>query len=135
MANFEAVYTMTTFYDGPRGGVADFEGRPHAYASLFDESVGYSDTFLLMPIDDELFRFALEDWAIWLRWDEAFRAGKTPQETHPALPSDRQRHEELERLIGGRLDPRPELSYRARAEFRPGSPGFGLQVRWTRIEA
>ena len=126
---------MTAFYDGPRGGVADFEGRPHAYASLFDESVGYSDTFLLMPIDDELFRLALEDWAIWLRWESAFRTGETPQETHPALPSDRQRHEELERLIGGRLDPRPELSYRAHAEFRPKSPGAGLQVRWTRVEA
>ena len=126
---------MTAFYDGPRAGVADFEGRPHAYASLFDESVGYSDTFLLMPIDDDLFRLALENWGIWSRWESAFRAGDTPQDTHPALPSDRLRHEELARVIGTRLDPTPELSHRARAEFRLVSVGVGLQVRWTRIEA
>jgi hypothetical protein len=129
MSSFEIVHTMTDFYDGPRGGVADFRGRPHAYASLFEKSGVYSDTFLLMPIQEELFRLALEDWEIWLRWERAFYAGEATQETHPALPPDRARHDEISRLIGDRLAPKPELSQRARAEFRYPSEQL-LEVCW-----
>jgi len=124
---------MTDFYDGPRGGVADFRGRPHAYASLFDESAGYSDTFLLMPIQEELLRLAQEDWQIWLRWERAFHAGEATQDTHPALPPDRARHKELSRLIGDRLVPKPELSLRARAEFRYPSKQV-MEVSWQPCE-
>ena len=121
---------MTDFYDGPRGGVADFEGRPHAYASQFVEAIGYTDTFLLMPIDAEVFRLAVEDWAIWCRWEKAYYEGKAAQETHPALPHERARHEELKRLIGDRLAPDPSIARRARAEFRSGVQG-SLEVRWS----
>lgn len=133
MNSFETVHTMTDFYDGPRGGVANFQGRPHAYASLFDESAGYSDTFLLMPIPEELFRLALEDWQIWLRWEHAFYAGEATQDSHPALPLDRAHHEELSRLIGDRLVPKPELSRRARAEFRYPSKQ-AMEVSWQPTE-
>lgn len=66
------------------------------------ENLG-ADTFLLMPIDQETFALALEDWAIWRRWETAFQLGKTTQETHPALLEDKSRHEELKRLLKGRL--------------------------------
>ncbi len=132
MSAFEKVHTMTAFYDGPRGGIADLEGRPHVYSSLFDESQGYADTFLLMPIQDSLFQLALEDWEIWCRWEKAFHAGTTTQWTHPALPADRARHEELERLIGDRLQPLEPMSRRALAEFRP-TDNQGLEVRWIAI--
>jgi hypothetical protein len=87
-----------------------------------------------MPIDEEVFRLALEDWAIWLRWERAFHAGRTPQVTHPALPQDRERHEELKRLIGDRLSPDRDKSSRARAEFR-ATPDQNLEVRWIPLEA
>lgn len=35
MERFERVYTMTDYYDGPRGGIADFERAPHLYGSLW----------------------------------------------------------------------------------------------------
>ena len=76
----------------------------------------------------------MEDWEIWLRWERAFHEGKTPQQTHPALPEDRARHEELARLIGDRLDPIPEASFRARAEFRWVSPNHDLEARWILLE-
>src|SRR5215218_468872 len=68
---FERVHTMTDYYDGPRRGIADYDGTPHLYESLFDEDAdGYGDVFELRRVDDETFRIAIEDWQIWLRWDD-----------------------------------------------------------------
>lgn len=69
---YERVYTVLDYYDGPRKGVADFRGQPHLYECIFDKLKGnYSESFLLMPLDVESSRFALEDWAIWQRWELA----------------------------------------------------------------
>jgi hypothetical protein len=141
MSGFERVHTMTDYYDGPRGGIADFEGRPHVYASVFDDlRDGYTDTFLLMPIQEELFRLALEDWKTWCRWEHAFHTGQTTHDTHPALPEDRALHEELVREIADRLIAKPELSVRVHGEFRSRPPSqsrraalHDIEVRWTRI--
>jgi hypothetical protein len=76
--DFEAVHTVTDYYDSPRRGIADFHGRPHAYQSLWDNSEDdWSDAFLLQPIDDETFRLAMEDWEIWNRWKSAFDNGRS----------------------------------------------------------
>ena len=41
---FERVFTMTDFYDGPRCGIANFDGRPHVYDALFnDREESYAD--------------------------------------------------------------------------------------------
>jgi hypothetical protein len=49
----ERVYTMTDYYDGPRGGVADYCGRPHVYRTLWaDIDHDCPDVFELAPIDD-----------------------------------------------------------------------------------
>jgi hypothetical protein len=58
------------YYDGPRSGFADFEGRPHAYRALWDVAEDDFDAegrFALMPITPQLLAIALEDWAIWRR--------------------------------------------------------------------
>src|SRR6185437_104535 len=96
-----------------------------------------ADTFLLMPVDRETFSSALEDWAIWRRWETAYCQGKASAETHPALPEDRSRHEELERLLEGRLVVDPAQAVQRKAEFRvradPQWSGYGwrpLEVRW-----
>ncbi|HEU5117435.1 MAG TPA: hypothetical protein VFT74_12395 [Isosphaeraceae bacterium] len=96
-----------------------------------------SDTFLLMPIDREILALALEDWAIWRRWETAFHQGKTTREHHPALPEDQERHRELERLLEGRLVIDRTRMVRKRAEFRvredPQWSGYGfrpLEVCW-----
>jgi hypothetical protein len=75
----------------------------------------------------------LEHWDIWLRWESAFHEGRTTLETHPALPEDRARHEELQALLAAQAE--PVKSVRARALFRPvGIEGAGrirsLEVRW-----
>ena len=135
-SDYENVYTITDWYDGERAGVADFDGRPHYYECLFDESIGYTSTYLLHPIDPETFRLALEDWEIWERWDAARKEGKVGLETHPALPEDRARHNEIEAILKGRLVVDPAHDVKAEADFRALDPEQRdtskaiSQVRW-----
>src|SRR5277367_2520052 len=101
---WERVYTTNDYYDGPRLGVADVEGVPNIYQSPFDEARGdYAEYFLVAPITSDLLDLVQEDWAIWIRWERAFKRGETSTATHPALPPERERHEEIKRLIGDRL--------------------------------
>ena len=94
--SYERVYTVTDYWDGPIGGVADFKGAPHRYQAEFDTAADeYSSVFRLQPIPQEVFGLLLEDWAIWQRWETAFRKGAASHDTRPALPSDRRRHEEV----------------------------------------
>jgi hypothetical protein len=137
-ATFEVVYTMPDWYDGPRRGIANFRGHPQLFESEWRDGEDMNaDTFLLMPIDAEALALALEAWSIWRRWETAFYQGRATQETHPALPEDRGRHRELERLLEGRLVVDPVRAVRQRAEFRvrhdPEWSGDGfrpLEVRW-----
>lgn len=134
----EPVHTITDWYDGPRRGVANLEGIPHYYECQWYASVdaGHeadSDAlpgdYLLTPLDAETYRLALEDWAIWERWEAAFAAGTTTQATHPVLPEDRTRHDEIEQLLLTKLVTNSHSCRRARGEFSyAGGRPF---VEWT----
>ena len=134
---YELVYTMTDYYNGPRGGIANFNGTPHLYESMytdFTEDTGY-DVFLLQATDAETLTLAEEDWEIWLRWEAAFYAKIADLSTHPALPKDRRRYEELQTLLAARLTINPQAALRATAEFiwdrdRQWNEGR-LMARWT----
>lgn len=142
---FERVYTVHDYDDGPRGGLADFGGAPHAYRSLWDaDAEDWEETFSLSPVTAEQVALVMEDWAIWCRWQVAFHAGETTEETHPALPADRARHEELKPLVDRALEIDPARRRIAVGTFRvvgPALPGprvpssrVPLQVRWTVVE-
>jgi hypothetical protein len=132
---WERIFTVNDYYDGPRRGVADFRGRPHVYESQFSDAEDeYTDRFLLMEIDPELFQLVLEDWTIWLRWHAAYQRGDVSIDTHPALPDDRKRHEELEQLVGSRLRAEPSKSTVMGAEFRSVAKGWnGFEVLWREV--
>lgn len=140
MSGFEVVHTVTDYYDGPRCGIADFDGKPHVYESMWDDgSDNYSDVFRLSPVSDSLFSLALEKWTIWRRWETAFHCGEAPQDTHPALPADRTRHDELQQLLEGQLTIDDDNFVCATGEFRPriddSWSGYGmrpLEVEWSR---
>ena len=101
---YEEVFTVTDYYDGPRQGVANFKGEPHFYDCIFDEARSdYSNLYRLTPISRPIFDLAREDWAIWERWESAFHAGSATRETHPALPEDRIRDEEIRAVLDSAL--------------------------------
>lgn len=132
---------MTDYYDGPRKGIADFEGRPHLYESEWDDLADeYAFTFKLSPVEPRLFELALESWSIWRRWETAFYRGRTTVKTHPALPEERTRSVELKRILDGELRIDEGQCVRAEGDFKaiedPEWNGLGwrpLQVRWTRV--
>ncbi len=137
-SGYDKVYTVTDYYDGARAGVADFNGQPHYYECQFNESKGdWSDIFLLKPIDSETFRLALEDWDIWEHWNAAYENGKVSVNTHPALPEDQERHNEISEILKDRLKVNPERNMKARAEFevvepkRQGKSIASLIVKWS----
>lgn len=130
---FETVYALWYWWDGPQEGIADYRGRPHVFVSEWcEEADDYGDAFLLKPLDDDTFRLAMEGWAIWQRWMADADRGKTRLDTHPASPEDRDRHEELRRLLREPLtvDPvRARQAYPSRSwETTPVPPTGGERV-------
>ena len=101
---FETVYALWSYCDGPREGVADYQGHPHVFVSEWNEQADdYGDAFLLKPISDETFRLVMEDWCIFRRWEVAVSQGLTTFDTHPASKDDWIRTEELKQLLRGPL--------------------------------
>ena len=103
MAGFEQVYYYD-YYDGPRKGVADFNGIPHYFESQFkDIGSDQEDIFYLSPVIPEILELAKESWAIWKRWEEANIKGQVAYDTHPYLPQDRARGLEIDGILDNQL--------------------------------
>ena len=134
----DKVFTVTDYYDGPRKGVAEYLGKPHVYESLWDdEQDDWSEFYLLQPITNDTLKLVLEDWEIWRKWERAFDSGKTTGDTHPALPEDKDRNRELEKVLEPLLKIDQSNAIKARAEFEPlTTPEIGMKemvVTWQAI--
>ena len=136
---YEFVHTVTDYYDGPRKGIANFQGKPYLYECIFDQSKGdYSDLFSLAPVDPETFKLAMEAWEIWRRWELAFHSGETGISGHSALPHEANRHAELKQLLDKALviDSKTAITqigqFEALGESNlPKGVLRHLQVKWT----
>jgi hypothetical protein len=146
---FERVYTVTDYYDGPRSGVADFGGAPHAYRALFSEAAdeGEPELFELSPLTREAFALALEDWEIWCRFERRYHRGEVAwsgaEDEWGALPEELARHREIRPVLDRVMAIDPASRIVARAEFRamklePADALSGilrpLKVRWVPVE-
>lgn len=136
---FEEVFTVTDYYDGPRQGIANFNGQPHLYDCVFaEDKQDFTNLYRLTPVSQELFLLALEDWAIWKRWERAFYAGEVNRDSHPALPAERDRHSYIQSLLDEQLKTDNERCILragafARAGTEAAAPGIlvELVVRWS----
>lgn len=119
---FERVYTVTEYYDAPRQGIANFRGKPHYFLCPFDSALDYfAELYELRAVDDETVRLALEAREIWLRWEDAYKRGLVGHDTHPALPAERNRYDEVRARVDARLAALAQEppAARAKADFRP----------------
>ncbi len=126
------VVTIEDFWDRPRGGIAFKSGKLVAYKCLWDDREDdYSDYYGVMPINEALLPQIEESWEIWIRWSNAFDAGETTTETHPALPQDRKRYAVLASMIKPQTEMNEAICEKLLAEFRSIQPGWtGIEVRW-----
>jgi hypothetical protein len=73
---YECAFTDTDYYDGPRKGIANYQGKPHFYECIFHEAKDdYSELFRLTPRDSETYQLAMEDWHIWRCGEKFARPG------------------------------------------------------------
>jgi hypothetical protein len=139
-AGYEVVFTVTDYHDGPRRGIANYQGRPHFYDCIFDEAKDdYSDLFWLTPIDQATFELAMEAWALWRKWEMAYHTGKTSLATHPALPEDASRTAELQRMLERLLVTDRQVAFTSNGKLEalgkqdlPKSVMRSLQVKWAK---
>jgi len=119
----ETVHTVWEFYDGPRTGIADYNGKPHYFCCKWDAELGdFSEAYSLFLIDAETLQLALAQWGIWREWEFAFHSGKVPASTHPGHGGN-ERYNELECLLQTRIKALVAPQARVLARFHPVQGG------------
>lgn len=140
-AQCEVVHVVEDWYDGPRTGYADYQQHPHFYRSLhleIDSGHNYNpdeDRFELTPVPEQVVEWAIASHQLWLRWDEARRAGTLPQEAHDEvriLREDRARNQQLRDMIEQHWAKRSVPSFIVRGEFHAGFGGG--KVLWRELD-
>lgn len=122
------------FRDGPRTGIAEYNGRPHYFACDWDTSADdYSNVFSLTPIDKETLALALEQSRLWHAWERNFQAKRVAAATHPVLGGANSRYVELSNLLKAKLAASPHVKLQAVPTFSPAaeassSPGVMRQL-------
>ncbi|AKJ27148.1 hypothetical protein [Caldimonas brevitalea] len=138
----ERVYVENDWYDGPREGIADINGVPHRFKSLFDDDEGrYLDTFLVWPVDKQVLELEIEQWGIFVEWNVLYRSGKAATETHPGHGGRNARWDELEALLDQSRTAVPVQAKRAVAqlvaihrEMQYGPSGPSYMLSWKLLD-
>jgi len=130
--NKEKVYTVENYYDEPRSGIANFEGKPHVYECTFDYlEEEYSNRFKLMEVSNETLQLALKAWHLWIKWDNKPDKSKVELDSHPVLPKDKNKHIELSKELNKRLKIDETKAFFADGKFESYEKGWnGYQVEW-----
>lgn len=137
-AGHDRVHVETDWYDGPRSGVADVEGIPHYFESLFDDvQDDYSELYCVWPITPWALELERESWRIFSAWNARFKAGEANLDSHPGSGGVDERYDEIARLLHDQrqvpIDARRVTAtwtiLRDAERSAPGGPDY--VVRWT----
>ena len=116
----EHVFVENEWYDGPRAGIANVNGKPHRFVSQWDDlGDDYLGTFLVWPVQSEELSLEQEQWRIFVSWNDQYEAGAASINTHPGNPGTNSRWDELAGQLAMLRASRPEHAQRARAEMLP----------------
>jgi hypothetical protein len=138
----EHVMVENALYDGPRAGVALVGGQPHRFVSQWDDGDDDEEyvcrgTFLVWPVDAGEVALELEQWRIFVDWNERYEAGVVDADSHPGIPGTNSRWDEIERQLATRRASVPSTARRARARIswleqpqRYAASGPDYQLGW-----
>jgi len=142
-AEIEPVFVELDWYDGPRAGVAAVAGKPNYFRAVHDYNHGDDDddTYLVWPAGPEALAWELEQWAIFVAWNELAETGRAGTDTHAGLGGVNARYDELDGLLAAhRAVPDRAMCLRAvwrwrwRTEggrYQADGPDYG--VIWQRV--
>lgn len=118
MVIYERVYTMHDWWDGPKSGVADYQGVPYIFNRNFnDELDEYNDYYLLSPITNEQCQLIIEGYEIWKRDRDADVDQQNSSNIYGTLPGDQERYIEIKSLTNYLFEP-SRHSLKVKASFR-----------------
>ena len=139
----EIVHVELEWYDGPRRGVANFNGAPHRFISQYREYKGdfdvdqERDVFDVFPISRSDLKLEQEQWKIFVDWNSKFEAGELPAASHPGKGGINSRWDEIETLLVSSRDVIPKNTLEAYAVFtyienrlRYSVTGPSYRVNW-----
>jgi hypothetical protein len=96
---FERVHVESEWYDGPRAGLADVDGKPHYFEGWNHDPAGEHEEYRVWPASDVAVEWEREQWTIFVRWNERCEAGVAGPESHPGRGGIAARYDELTRLL------------------------------------
>ena len=134
----ERVYVENDWYDGPRAGIADIDGHPHRFKANFDDSDDeHIGTFSVWPVAEDEMSREIEQWQIFVEWNDRYELGQTTVEDHPGNGGINARWDEIETLLRPRRSLIPPDARRATVQVehipgprRYGSSGPAYLLRW-----
>ena len=130
----ERLHVTLVFWDGPRSGIADFQGTPHHFECELDATGNeYAETYVMTQAADELVVLAREHETIREDWWRAYQSGEASAQSNPQRLGQNPRLAELEKLIEARIAAAPAPSFRVRGAFHafPNAPvGEVYKVEW-----
>jgi hypothetical protein len=91
----------------------------------------------LTPLTINAFDLVKQRREIFFRWRQAFDQGEVDLSTHPALPQDRERYEELDVAIEAEIKANASRRFKQRGEMKvlgdpaPSANLSAFQVKWS----
>ena len=137
----EKVYVENDWYDGPRRGIANYNGLPHRFVANFDELKGCDDTFKIFPVTEEELSLEIEQWKIFVEWNNKYELGEVGTDTHPGHGGINKRWDEIEGVLSPKRNHIPSNALEANANFTQNEqsnrydlsgPSYG--VVWNRVQ-
>jgi hypothetical protein len=126
---FERVYVENDWYDGPREGIADIDGVPHRYQSLFDESEDeYLSTFEVWPVSQDELELEIEQWGIFVNWNMRYESGEVDTESHPAHGGRDLRWDQIVAALKVLRQDAPLNVRHAKAQIKPANKARRYEV-------
>ena len=89
---FKRVIVELDWYDGVRAGIAEIAGVPHYFRADDYTQSPNNVTFLTWPIDVDTLTLEIEQWCIFVEWNDRYEAARR---LVIALAGSPQRHDPL----------------------------------------